>query len=49
MRFVQGIGDPEPLKFNWPGFGERRINKEHRIIYAVEEDAILIAQYRYHY
>ncbi|MEM9002309.1 MAG: Txe/YoeB family addiction module toxin [Cyanobacteria bacterium P01_F01_bin.86] len=45
----EGIGDPEPLKFNWSGFWARRINKEHRIIYAVEEDAILIAQCRYHY
>ncbi|MEO0985407.1 MAG: Txe/YoeB family addiction module toxin [Cyanobacteria bacterium J06639_14] len=45
----EGIGDPEPLKFNWSGFWSRRINKEHRIIYAVEEDAILIAQCRYHY
>ncbi len=45
----EGIGDPEPLKFKWFGFWSRRINKEHRIIYAVEEDAILIAQCRYHY
>ncbi|MEO1295628.1 MAG: Txe/YoeB family addiction module toxin [Cyanobacteria bacterium J06636_16] len=45
----EGIGDPEPLRFNWSGFWSRRINKEHRIIYAVEEDTILIAQCRYHY
>jgi toxin YoeB len=44
-----GIGDPEPLKFNWSGFWSRRINKEHRIVYAVSEDTLLIAQCRYHY
>ncbi len=45
----EGIGDPEPLKFNWSGFWSRRINREHRIVYAVENDSILIAQCRYHY
>ncbi|MEL6441248.1 MAG: Txe/YoeB family addiction module toxin [Cyanobacteria bacterium J06621_8] len=44
-----GIGDPEPLKYNWSGFWSRRITKEHRLIYAVEQDAILIAQCRFHY
>lgn len=44
-----GIGDPEPLKFNWSGFWSRRITREHRIIYAVEDDTVLIAQCRYHY
>lgn len=45
----KGIGDPEPLKFNWSGFWSRRINREHRLIYMVENDAVLIAQCRYHY
>lgn len=45
----EGIGDPEPLKFNWSGFWSRRISREHRLIYAVENDQILIAQCRYHY
>ena len=45
----EGIGDPEPLKHNWTGFWSRRITKEHRLVYAVENDAILIAQCRYHY
>ncbi|TDA67175.1 Txe/YoeB family addiction module toxin [Sulfuricurvum sp. IAE1] len=44
-----GIGDPELLKFNWSGFWSRRINREHRIVYAVQDDSILIAQCRYHY
>ena len=45
----EGIGDPEPLKYNWSGFWSRRITKEHRIVYAVEKDSILIAQCRFHY
>lgn len=45
----EGIGEPEPLKYNWSGFWSRRITKEHRLIYAVEKDAILIAQCRFHY
>ena len=44
-----GIGDPEPLKYNWSGFWSRRITKEHRLVYAVEKDAILIAKCRFHY
>ena len=44
-----GIGAPEPLKYNWSGFWSRRITKEHRLVYVVEKDAILIAQCRFHY
>ena len=44
-----GIGDPEPLKFNWSGFWSRRINREHRLVYAIQEDTLMIAQCRYHY
>ena len=44
-----GIGDPEPLKYNWSGFWSRRITKEHRLVYAVEKESILIAQCRFHY
>ncbi|MDO4998617.1 MAG: Txe/YoeB family addiction module toxin [Neisseria sp.] len=44
-----GIGKPEPLKFHLAGFWSRRISDEHRLIYAFENDAILIAQCRYHY
>jgi toxin YoeB len=44
-----GIGDPELLRFNWSGFWSRRINREHRLVYAIENDTLLIAQCRYHY
>jgi toxin YoeB len=44
-----GIGDPEPLKYNWTGYWARRIDQEHRLIYKVTDDSVLIAQCRYHY
>jgi len=44
-----GIGDPEPLKYNWSGYWSRRITKEHRIVYKIKENAVFIAQCRYHY
>jgi toxin YoeB len=40
---------PEPLKHALAGYWSRRINDEHRIVYRTDEDAILIAQLRYHY
>jgi len=45
----EGIGKPEPLKHNLAGYWSRRINEEDRMIYKVTEDALLIAQLRYHY
>ena len=44
-----GIGNPEPLKHNWTGYGSRRIDREHRIVYKVTDNALSIAQCRYHY
>ena len=44
-----GIGKPEPLKHGLSGYWSRRITDEHRIVYKVEEDSLLIAQLRYHY
>jgi len=44
-----GIGKPEALKHNWAGYWSRRITAEHRIVYKVQNDTILIAQLRYHY
>ena len=46
---IDGIGNPEPLKHNWSGFWSRRIDHEHRLVYQVNEDAIIIVQCRYHY
>ena len=44
-----GTGKPEPLKHALSGFWSRRITDEHRMVYRVEGDALLIAQLRYHY
>jgi len=45
----KGLGEPEPLKYNWSGYWSRRITIEHRLVYKVVESSILIAQCRYHY
>ncbi|UYG00845.1 Txe/YoeB family addiction module toxin [Halomonas sp. GD1P12] len=45
----EGVGKPEPLKHGFAGYWSRRINDEHRIVYKVADDALLIAQLRYHY
>lgn len=44
-----GVGKPEPLKHALSGFWSRRLNDEHRMVYRVEGDALLLAQLRYHY
>ncbi|NJP43456.1 Txe/YoeB family addiction module toxin [Actinacidiphila epipremni] len=45
----EGIGKPEPLKHGFQGYWSRRITDEHRLIYKVTDDSVLIAQCRYHY
>lgn len=44
-----GIGNPEQLKYKYSGLWSRRIDGEHRIIYQIEEDEIIILKCRYHY
>lgn len=44
-----GVGKPEPLKHSLTGYWSRRINDEHRMVYKATEEALLIAQLRYHY
>ena len=44
-----GLGKPEPLKHALSGFWSRRTTDEHRMVYRVEGDALLLAQLRYHY
>jgi toxin YoeB len=44
-----GIGKPEPLKHALAGYWSRRITDEHRMVYKVDGDSMLIAQLRYHY
>lgn len=44
-----GIGKPESLKHALAGFWSRRVTDEHRMVYRVDGDSLLIAQLRYHY
>ena len=44
-----GVGKPEPLKHALAGYWSRRINEEHRMVYKIEGDTLLLAQLRHHY
>jgi len=44
-----GLGKPEPLKHRYKGFWSRRIDSEHRLIYQVRGEDLLIAKCRFHY
>jgi len=44
-----GIGKPEPLKYELSGYWSRRITDDHRIVYKVENDQIVIYSFRGHY
>jgi toxin YoeB len=43
-----GVGKPEPLQNGLSGYWSRRLDDEHRIVYRMSKDAVLIAQLRYH-
>ena len=45
----EGLGKPEPLRYDLTGFWSRRITDEHRLVYAVDKVRVLIAQARFHY
>ena len=45
----EGLGAPEPLRHNWSGYWSRRIDREHRLVYKVDETTLFIVQARYHY
>jgi toxin YoeB len=44
-----GTGKPEPLKHAFAGYWSRRITDEHRLVYKITDDGLLIVQARYHY
>jgi len=44
-----GLGKPEILKDNLSGFFSRRITAEHRLVYKIMDDLLIIAQCRFHY
>ncbi|MCX5846317.1 MAG: Txe/YoeB family addiction module toxin [Deltaproteobacteria bacterium] len=45
----EGIGKPEKLRFDLSGCWSRRINDEHRLVYKIEKDTIIVIGCRYHY
>ena len=45
----EGLGKPEPLKFDLSGFWSRRIDLEHRLIYQYQNNEILIFSCKFHY
>ena len=45
----EGIGKPEQLKYEWKGYWSRRINQEHRLIYEVLSEKIIIHSLKGHY
>lgn len=44
-----GLGKPEPLRGSLNGWWSRRIDTEHRLVYRVETDQLIVLQCRYHY
>lgn len=44
-----GIGKPERLSHNLSGYWSRRITDEHRLVYRVRDEELIIVQARYHY
>jgi len=44
-----GLGKPEPLKHTLSGAWSRRINKEHRLVYEIADDKVLILSAKGHY
>lgn len=45
----EGIGKPEPLKYKYTGYWSRRIDGEHRLIYYLLKDELIILKCRFHY
>ena len=45
----EGTGKPEPLKGDLSGHWSRRSDREQRLVYRVEGEALIIVQCRYHY
>ena len=45
----EGIGKPEPMRFDFAGCWSRRISAEHRLVYEVTREFVTFLQARYHY
>jgi toxin YoeB len=46
---TEGIGKPEPLRHVMEGCWSRRIDEEHRLVYLIRSDEVVILQARFHY
>jgi len=44
-----GVGKPEPLKYDLTGLWSRRIDREHRLVYQISDEDLLIYSCKYHY
>ncbi|AEA00654.1 MULTISPECIES: Txe/YoeB family addiction module toxin [Aerococcus] len=45
----QGLGKPEPLKYDLSGYWSRRLTRQDRLVYRVTDDAIEVLSCKYHY
>ena len=45
----EGIGKPEPLKYELSGYWSRRITDEHRFVYIIIDDVLIIQSLKGHY
>jgi toxin YoeB len=45
----EGIGKPEALKYDLGGYWSRRIDREHRLVYKIDNETLIILSCRYHY
>jgi len=45
----KGIGKPEQLKHQYSGYWSRRINREHRLVYIIQDETIIVHSLKGHY
>ena len=46
---ISGLGKPEALKHELSGLWSRRISDEHRLVYGVTDEEIIIVSCKFHY
>lgn len=46
---ARGQGKPEVLKHDLAGFWSRRIDQQHRLVYSVRGEELILISCRYHY
>lgn len=45
----EGIGKPEPLKYDLTGKWSRRISQEHRFVYSIIDNTLFVYSIKGHY